>query len=219
MPPIPAQAALVAHRYQLPGDAEDMLITYGVEFEGDVPPGQDVVNNLDAGWKTHLDAVSDSTYVLVGTMLWLNNGGTDPEVWASTNATAPGTLSGTALPPNNALLVTKLTGLAGRRNRGRLFIPGVQAAAVSEAGLMSAPTVAGFQTAVSAWFESIDAPPLLPGDEGRYMVILHSDSTHWEIDDGQPRRVPNGDPIPAPTRITGLRVEPRIATQRRRLRP
>lgn len=219
MPPIPDLCCLVAHEYSLVGDAEPMLITYGVEFEGDIPPGQDVVNDLDAGWKANMNDMADLSYTLVRTTIWLRNGGVDPEVWVSDNAPAVGTVTGRAFPPNTSALVTKTSGFAGRRNRGRMFIPGVISEAASEQGVLDAGALVAYQAILTAWFEHIDAPPVIPGDEGRYLVILHSEATHWELVGGQPRRVGNGTAIPPPTRVTGLQLEARVATQRRRLRP
>lgn len=104
----------------------------------------------------------------------------------------------TAGPPSNcALFVRKNTGLLGRRNKGRMYWPAglLKSDDVSPTGQIepgsALPTL---QTRLTASFDAMVAAQLSP-------VILHT----------------NGSPTPTP--VTGLSVQPVIATQRRRLRP
>jgi hypothetical protein len=97
------------------------------------------------------------------------------------------------LPQNCATLIRKTTALAGRRGRGRFYLPPItmDEFATSKAGVIASSSLAAMQLAANAWF-----------DHGEPFVILH---------DSLPSSL-------APTPITSFVVDGRIATQRRRLR-
>lgn len=105
-----------------------------------------------------------------------------------------GTKPGNALPSNCALLVRKNTGLGGKQNRGRFFLP-------------------------PAWIdeESVDPSGTITGsvlDLEDFLGQLLSDMT----DVGIPPRLLHSDPELTPAPITSLSLQSKIATQRRRLR-
>lgn len=125
-----------------------------------------------------------------------------------------GTAAVQTVPPNVALLVRKLSGLGGRRGRGRMYVPGLGESSVDTGGTIVGGTVSGWQTIFDAIFnglESQDTP----------MVLLHDPPGHWILNsNGQPRFVADvGEDAPAPTTVTSLVVESRVASQRRRNRP
>lgn len=106
-----------------------------------------------------------------------------------------GLLTGGAVPSNCAVLIAKQTGLGGRRNKGRMYIPPVwpNESAVSARGVLTT-TDAG--TLATRWnqFRTACATAGLP------WVLLHSE-------------------VPfTPTPITALTVSTQMATQRRRMR-
>lgn len=212
MPPIPEGAGLVAHRYTIAGDPEPMLTTLGVVLE-DPDPFLDCVNDIDAAWKAELAAMACDAYQLDSTVLYVGEAGGATSVYESTNAAVPGAISGNALPQNNALLVTKVTALSGRRMRGRMFIPAVQAAAVTETGTMSGSTIDTWQPMLDDYLTAVNAVL------GVAAVLLHGPATEWVLVNGQPRRQPVAGAYPGPTLIASLRLESTISTQRRRLRP
>jgi hypothetical protein len=114
-------------------------------------------------------------------------------------AIGPGVLGASAalfLPSNSALLVHKNTGLRGRRNRGRMYVPGsVGETEVNEHGAWTPATLATWNGNFAAFFASLDgrAPNSTP-------VILHSTLPDTPVD------------------IVGMVVDPVIGTQRRRMR-
>lgn len=130
---------------------------------------------------------------------------------ALVDVNVPGVAAGDTLP-NTAFLITKTTGLGGRRGRGRWFVPGPVESEVANGGTVSA-AVANAMTA------SFGAFALDLGIAEHEMVLLHAPSYTWAIVDGQPKRIPD-DPgtAPAPTVVTGGTCSTRLATQRRRLR-
>lgn len=71
----------------------------------------------------------------------------------STGAAVAGTGAGGALPPGDALVVTLRSALVGRSARGRVYLPGLDQAAMAAGGVAAAGTVtaaAGLITALSA---------------------------------------------------------------------
>lgn len=74
-------------------------------------------------------------------------GGTPPMVWDDTGTEAGTIVIGTDVTPAVALVVSKSTGLLGKPFRGRLYLPGLSEAAVSEAGIVDGTFVNLYQTA------------------------------------------------------------------------
>lgn len=104
-----------------------------------------------------------------------------------------GELSGAAYSPNCSMLMSKITGLGGRKGRGRMFLPGLSESFVSAGGVIDAGTVASAQLAWTNYrvdLEANDAP----------MVLLHTQAGL------------------TPTPITSLNASNKVSTQRRRLR-
>jgi len=93
-----------------------------------------------------------------------------------------------------AILVSKRTALGGRKNRGRMYIPGQSESAMEPGGFVQAATLADVQSRVDSLLGKLTADDLP-------MVIGHSDP---------------GDTF-API-VTALVVSPILATQRRRQR-
>lgn len=107
----------------------------------------------------------------------------------------------TAPPPNVATLVRKLTDRRGRRAQGRLFFPGmIDEADVSELGVFLPAALTIIQTAVSAWLTEIEGS----GETGGMVILQNSEGI--------------SEPLDPPPSVTGLVVDSRVASQRRRLR-
>lgn len=104
----------------------------------------------------------------------------------------PGERVGEVGYPGAAVLIKKSSALGGRKNQGRMYMPGISEADIALGGVVEASFQALCQSTWSAIFAELD------GSYG--MVILHS------------------DPADTPTGITALNVEGQIATQRRRNR-
>ena len=74
-------------------------------------------------------------------------------IFQSTGAAVAGSGVGGALPPGDALVVTLRTATVGRSARGRVYLPGLDQAAMAAGGVASATSVtnsAAFITAVQA---------------------------------------------------------------------
>lgn len=189
------------------------LWTFGVKLEAGAPAtpaalGAEIAT-LIAG--TTIEGQMSSTQAIRGVYVKFGPDETGPS--AEYLTTIEGTLSGEAYAPNAAVLVKKSTALGGRRGRGRMFIPGLHESQVSIGGTLAS----GVQT---AWASVMDAIFSGLATNDTPMYLLHAPTGKWGISTtGQPRWIP-GSPstAPAPTEVTSLTVDGKVATQRRRLR-
>lgn len=160
------------------------------------------------------DAFADTLSAQIGSQVTI--GPTDilrqtsagpPQIATSTIANVVGTNGNLCPPANVAMIVKKTTGLSGRGNRGRLYLPWFgNESIVNEAGIIDAGSVTGAQTRFSAWRARLvtDTTPLvianrvydLPWDNpARKLVAVNIGPT-----------------------VTAVVVEALCATQRRRMR-
>lgn len=189
---IPDGSAYVVHRFQQTGSTREMLVTYGVSV--DAGASVTVANALFAEFNTNWNTSLHTSYTHLGVIMRYGVASGDPIPVLSTSTAVAGTAGTDRLPPNNALLIRKQTGVGGRRNRGRMYLPGI----VAESGVDSTGTIsglAGLQTIASAWLGDIVAVAGIT-----QMVLLHSVGAS------------------TPTNVNELVVDGVVATQRRRLR-
>ena len=187
---IPPNYQAVAWELVLEGDPEPMYITAGLETPA-VTPSVTLANELLALCEDTLDRFLCDVYSITRVIL------RDDTFFAeSTGPAIPGFNAGVPSPQNCSTLVKKLTGLLGRENQGRFFVPGIESTAVTSAGSILDATVTELQTRISSWGGAIVGATGVDA-----VVILHTDA------------------LSTPTTVGSFRVEAKIATQRRRLRP
>lgn len=104
-----------------------------------------------------------------------------------------GIRGGGMAPPNVATLITKQTGLAGRKNRGRMYMTPLTDGVISTAGIITPADQALVQAGATQFLADLAASSIP-------MVILHT------------------SPADTPTPVNSLVVASKVATQRRRLR-
>ena len=206
---LPANHGTVIHSLSLTGDAEPMAVTYGIyavdiSAPGDPVPTAGVVAELhDAFGDIIVPFLSTEMSLTQTELRFVQPGTVDPVLAIDTTVRVGGT-SGTMLPQNSALLVHKRSAEAGRRGRGRLYVPSIlREAQVDNKGLIASVELAGLQTAFSAFLTRVQGNTT-PADTDKEMVILHEPS--------------GADPTPTGTFVTSLQCDVLIATQRRRLR-
>lgn len=195
IPPGFAQAVFV---HQQLGDAEGQVNTLGIacdDFDPELTP-----NGLFSIWDNVVTSTMSSDITFAQVLCYVGQDGGPPAVYVSTNTPTTGGQATTMLPSNCATLVRKRTDSAGRRGRGRLYLPGVAKPDVDDLGIIAPAALTQYQNAMDDFLDSI---PDVPGVTGA--VILH--------------RSEGIGPEPVPTPITRLVVANKIATQRRRLRP
>lgn len=120
-----------------------------------------------------------------------------------------GASSSQFLPVSNAVIVEKRTGVSGRRNRGRMYLPVAGDASTDSAGVVDGTALAGIQTNMDGLQTDIEtAMGAAPGG----MYILHSKGWDGAVEPADPGNAP------APTLITSFVAKSLIGTQRRRIR-
>jgi hypothetical protein len=195
---IPVDFVEVLFELNLAGDSEKMFTSYGVQM---VPGSQlslALAQTFADAYQAHLLGLSGSGYSLTG--VYLNGGPDDTGPQASWNGSYLTPTTDPATPSNTAVLLQKRTGLRGRRNRGRMYIPGPPDGLLDARGQINAfelvtyqQSAANFHAAIEAFGGVVDA------------MLFH---TTGPAEPGVP-----------PTKITSLTVASVAATQRRRMRP
>jgi hypothetical protein len=198
----PSGHASVIESLRLVGDAVDHAVTFGIKINEAAPPTTaELLEVLGSAFNTHVMATMPSQYTHVNTHLeWSVLAPPAPQLIGDRPSDTAGTNPlGNLIPQNSAYLVRKNTALGGRRNRGRMYLPGVPESLVSDAGVLTPVRVTEVTNALEAWRAALVASVAI-----EEMVILHATSLL--------------SPTPAPTPVTSLVCQPLIATQRRRLR-
>ena len=119
--------------------------------------------------------------------------------YEATGVVAGSRTSQTILPPNDTYLIKKTTSFAGRRYRGRAYIPYVASLGVTQTGSLQSAE----QTILNATAAALFSTLVGGGPNASELSILHSESPL--------------SGLPAPTPVISLLAESVIATQRRRL--
>lgn len=103
--------------------------------------------------------------------------------------------SGTMCPPNTAGLVKLATSGSRSQRSGRMFLPGIDEDQVDAAGNMTSGLVGDLQTAMDAFWDELTGINIIP--------VVNSKTSETTY---------------APATVTGMIVQEKVATQRRRLR-
>jgi hypothetical protein len=178
-------------RILLTGDPEEMNCVFG--FEVSSPPfTQSDANDISTAVATFIKPMLATTATYVGLDIRIGSDGA-PLLFSTVTGSGAGTSSSAVLPQNCAWLMRKNTGLGGRANKGRMFVPGVPEAAVDNAGVIVSGNVTTVNTAAATFLTTLSGL-------GNEMVLLHSD----DLND--------------PDTVITFICDTRIATQRRRLR-
>ncbi len=199
---IPPGFGQAVYEISLTNDDEIMVVTMGHNLSAWGGSFQDAAEDLFAAFKANMAPQLGNDYFAEGVTLYVGQDGGPPLVFQSTGARQAGSSSMNTLPQNSAYLIRKRTGAAGRRGRGRIYLPGVPEAAVSNTGVLVASQITAVQAAATGWFSELTAPTF--GLASPPVVLHRSEGIGVE---------------PPPTVITSFSVAAQIATQRRRLRP
>lgn len=200
---IPPGFAQAVWSMTLTGDSEPIICTGGLDVSAAGGDFEAAADGAFAAWGANIMPSVSDEYTLDHVTLYVGQDGGPPLVYDSTLTGSAGGLTNAPLPQNCAHLVRKRTDAAGRRGRGRFYIPGVPEGEVTPTGVLSTTYVDGMTASAQAFLDELATPVgAYPSLE---LVILHrSEGIGTE---------------PAPTPVTQLICESVIATQRRRLRP
>jgi len=189
-PHIPSGSAFVSLEIVADFDSEPMFNTWGLNVSGG-GISESIANNILTVMTGSLDKFLTTAYSWTRVRLETATTFVD-----STGPAIPGINAQNALTQNTATLISKNTGLKGRENKGRVFVPGLEEDAADDGGVLLPATQTVLQTAIETWSASVLA--IMDVDA---FVILHAGVS------------------PIPTPISSVKVESKVATQRRRLRP
>ncbi len=200
---IPPGYAQVVWSFTCDGDSEPMVTTCGIDLSEDPGDADELTaNRMFGAMVPGMIPVISSAYTLTHVTLYIGQDGGPTVVHESTSEPVEGE-AGTPCPPNTAVLIRKRTDLAGRRGRGRFYIPGVAESIVEANGNLTAPGKAAWDEAVVDFYSRVNNVDI--GAVAYPPVVLHrSEGIGVE---------------PIPTPISLFAVEAKVATQRRRLRP
>ena len=200
---IPVGFGQAVYEMRLVTDPDPIVTTMGHDLSN--VEGGDYDTIADRLFNSFHDAWSpiiNSAYELTQVTLYVGQDGGPPAVVESTETAVAFTGSSPALPQNCAALVRKRTSAAGRRGRGRCYIPGIREDKVEATGVYLDGYEATLQAAADQWMDWLDGTE--PGSTAYPPVILH--------------RSEGAGTEPPPTPVTAFEVDSLIATQRRRLR-
>lgn len=168
-----------------------------------VAVAQDIADAWYPAFHTAWFDVVDDQVTFGPTEVRLGDGSTTPLEAFFTGTLLVGDNDSDMNPPQISCLVKKTTGLSGRRNRGRYFMPyALQDTAVDENGVVSSATVSFLNGKQDTFLGALDSA-------GFPMVIANK-----ILDSGPPPFVT--DWLLGAT-VLNLRVENMVGTQRRRL--
>lgn len=193
---IPAGYGVAAIKTRTLGDPEPMVWTCGFDLT-DMILDANAPEFISDAWDASLKTITSSAVSLIQVDVKVGPTVTGPiYTWVGD---IDGTDAGALLPPNCAVLVQKRTGLGGRMNRGRMYLPGISSidGQIDSGGNILPGGVAPVQSAVDAFFTFLNTSA---GLGTMTPVLLHSASS---------------DPTP----VASFVVADRLATQRRRMRP
>jgi hypothetical protein len=190
MPTIPDLFAQVSVPLKHSTLLRTAFVTFGIDNQGSFTTPTDIAEAVWDPWNDNFGPRIDTEclmgpiHVQMGTGSGINPG--------DGTSSANGTSSLDSLPPNCAILVRKVTGLGGRANRGRFYVPfACDETGVAQNGTIDGAVVTATQSAMDGLLADLDTA-------GVPMCILHTGA-------GVPARVVSGT------------VDTLIATQRRRL--
>jgi hypothetical protein len=202
---IPAGHASLGIELALDLDPEPIYVTFGVSAASPGPEGGDWLGpvglvEIGTAFRNRFTTYVSNKYAVTGVRA---DFGHIPE---AVTTEVPLSLrfgsAGSPLPQNCAIILRKTSQLGGRRNTGRMFVPGILEGDVTENGTVTSATISQWQAAADGFLADVNNATGVGN-----MVILHSaDFT------------PPPPGFPAPTPVVGLKVLPAIGTQRRRLR-
>lgn len=192
---IPPGFAQVTMIHSHPAAEGEVDVVYGIEISGGA--SELMLEQILDAWSADIMPRLSQSVVLEAGRMYVGQDGGDALVFeANAEPPTPGGDASTWLAINTAYLIKKNTGLGGRRNRGRMYLPGVPAGTLNDSGNLNPTAMTNLNNAVNNFLVSLKA---VTGVEE--MVILHAAPS-----------------VLAPTVVSSLTPAPKIATQRRRLR-
>lgn len=193
MPVIPSGYAEISWHMNLTGGNQKAVTAIGVQLSAADP--LEVLNGAETAFDDNFTPIICDQWE--GEDIVLNIGPQNPGTGQQFNfgPWAGGGNATDCLPPNCATLIKKRSNLGGRKNRGRMFLPSPTEAGTDELGGLSGTQLDDVTNFAAAFLLELQET-----NGVTRVVILHTD----EAD--------------APTTVESMVPDPKIATQRRRMR-
>lgn len=205
-PIIQTGLALIVQKLQRNDMSRASEVTFGLLAAGapSLAAAQDVVDDFQVNFNATLRNLLDTNVSVQPPTVRLGDGSTTPFEAVAAGAAANGLDANTFVPPNVAFLFKKTTGVGGRKNRGRMYLPFALATSdVGENGVIVGAAVSGGTTQAAAFLAQLitDATPMV--------IVNKAFNTPLP-----PHFV---TVISAGPNVTAFAAEATVATQRRRL--
>lgn len=182
------------------GDPDPWYVTLGVDLSDVGGDFSAAASSIGLSFAETIGLQLHTSSTVTGVNLLVGQDGPDRLV-VRVNLNEPGQTSSAMLPQNCAALYDKGTARAGRRGKGRMFLPNVlKEAGVNNVGVIDSNDLADLQLQATAFLDILTGPA--PLAQSTPMVLLHN----------------TGPGSTVPDVVTSLRVQNVISTQRRRLR-
>jgi hypothetical protein len=198
-PYVPGGTLRYAHKFTRTGDPDPYYVTFAAKVNTGEVDLQAVTNAIHTAAKTMHNSIGHAVDTMRSTTARLMLATDGDEAVAITLGDQTGASTASPLPSNCAWLVHKYTGLAGRANQGRVYYPGPPESAVDILGNISNDQFGFMNSGLATYLTAINNIAAIDT-----MVLVH-----------YPRV---GNIAPEPTPVTSLLLDPRIATQRNRMR-
>lgn len=190
---IPPSFGIVAHEHTLQAGGDPSppsIVTYAINVG--IGGGQAALDTCVEYWGSVVEGVMSTDAVVRRSTLKQGPNETGPTFENFT--VLDGGVTGASVMPQVAGLVRKLTGLGGRANRGRFYLPHLSSTTISSSGQIGGAALGDYQEVMETWLTGLES-------EGITVYILHSDPGASD-----------------PTEVTSVAFQQQVATQRRRNR-
>jgi len=190
MPPVtfPDNHGQITYVLDGPNASGELNCTMGFGESDELTTAE--LQTLADSWETNVMPLLAANYTLVEVRSLQQDGANQIA------KSVPSGISGSGSDPmsiNAAVIVAKLTGLSGRKNRGRMFVPGIREGEMDAGGNVLSPGNLTF------WQDAFDQV-LADFTTAERSAVVHHRATSTD------------------TSITELVVRPKLGTQRTRLR-
>jgi hypothetical protein len=187
---IPNGYAISRQHFTVTSKTDPAMIVLGLK-PGTGTTAGNIATSARAAWATFVGSVQmPNSWTMVENVVNYVDAGVEFFGQASGSTAGTGTASAT---PAVAMLAKKITGLAGRKNHGRMYLYPPNESNVDQGGNLDSTFMTAVQTALNTLYSNLNGAGL----GGIY--LLHADGS-------------------TPTAVTSIQLEGRVATQRRRQR-
>jgi hypothetical protein len=204
-PTISAGLALVTQPITHSAVGHTALVTYAVDNDTGLTV-QQVADAVQSEYNAAWTALHDNNCTILPPTVLLGDGTNVPGFAIGSGGSVTGTNVFVGTPPNISLLIKKTTALAGKKNRGRIYMPFMAPATdVSENGAVDPSWLTAVQSAATDWRDDLAAANVEMCIANKTLVLDVSTGKKYvsHIGEGEV--------------VTTLTVEKTVATQRRRM--